>query len=294
VVSSSYYIEDKSHAIHLPASEEQFRALLRVTREQKTGNGWNPEEVSLELAMFKPMNHKIALSICEKQKTKLFGRIFHPKPEEVEVTFKEIEFKPYWYVFGTYQCFYFRKASYKVHVKRDVLAVMVEGRVRGLISEKGALNPFRILEELLTPSSERYFELTDVIEYAHITRSCKLYLDSSGKEEDEFKELFEKYKDHLISVDSLSQIKSITCKIVKNDFKVHDPVKPMTNKDVIVHIFQRKMVIEPKAFLKIAEKNLRILQLKLVYLPIFKFGCRYTKKDQHKTLVIDGVRGKRI
>jgi len=76
-------------------NQEQFSALLSTIREERTGNGWNSEEVDVKISVFRPISPSQAIAICDNNKTKLFGLFRRPKKEDVRITTMHLEFIPY-------------------------------------------------------------------------------------------------------------------------------------------------------------------------------------------------------
>jgi len=256
----------------------------------KTGNGWDPANVTEYVYRIDPISIRKAVEVAVASNRSLKDRLrnlFTLRKQPIRVVGNPVvDFVPVWKVKGFHECYYLRTNSYRVNVKGDVVGVEVEGRARDLMLERKhrrfipSLIADRLQKLAFLTSESKYFMISDVLELASSKSQSELAITGLGKvlapEDDEAitswrtKRIFD-----------TSDIKVRGARVQVRDCTI--------TKDMVIDKFREKVVRMPERFKQILSNRLQISELKRIYVPFIRISIQ--KDLVPHEVIINGTTG---
>lgn len=263
----------------------------REAIEFRTGNGWDANQVTENVFMIEPIPVKravdIALTSNKTVKERLRNSLRRRKEETKVVGTPAVEFIPIWKLKGFHECYYLRTNAYKINVKDDVVGVEVEGKSRDLMLEKkhrhfipaAIIERFQMLGAFLTNES-KYFVVKDVLELAAKKSTSELTITGLGKT------LAQEQEMALTSWKSKRIFDASELKVRGANVRVRETI---LNKEGVLNKFREQAVRMPERFKQILSNRLQILEMKRVYVPLFRVSIQ--KGLVPREVMINGASG---
>lgn len=238
------------------------------------GGSLIPEDIcERRMIVYKPLvDPSVAKIAGEQEKIKLFTRfrLFKPKPEEIQFVSLEESYEPYILVNGTYSIDYCREGVYTININDEVKEVILLGQAiepepigrvqRGL---GGKTKKITLVGEERIIYEEKAHLLLD-------KEGGEVPLDEipPGPSEEDPEKVLEEFGEEIrvVEVSPEREVEILRSRIAKRPPKI---------KRIISELFQ------------ISERI-------IVYVPIYKILYRNIKKNEEKTLKINGITAKII
>ena len=213
--------------------------------------------------------------IIYNKKTSLFGSVFsRPKPDEIHIHSKITAYESYTIISGRYEIDFYRKATHKIDVSRDVIEIIMGDGIFPIKTKSGILEKFgdKMKEGIGIDKEEVELE---VEEHAVQRQSGILTLDHHGHEVKEFPH----------KIDSRSMENYPTRILEQNSENVKH--QELTKDNCIDKLRMKLRKISPQDIRMNSEKFI-IDKITTVYVPIHEARCVDTKK-KIGILRIDGI-----
>jgi hypothetical protein len=269
---------------------EKLRTLDKLAEEmpgRRQGNGWDPSKIAETTLRVvpQPLDRLVRKAI----RRGIFQRIkdsFRPvSPMSRLAGTPTILYFPLWRVKGYHQCFYLRKATYRIRVDKDVVGVEVDGETRDLMMEEQEteLVPDTFRRTLkrfsrLFMGERKYFNLKDVTELAVRHERAEMYVTSDGREGDVLDEVLDsRWKTERIFDITQLNVEGTVARVAASG----------ETKETVVRRFQDRVVRMPEMSKKILSNTFDIEELVQYYVPFVHFlFMRGGKLDQ---VIINGA-----
>lgn len=233
-----------------------------------------PEDIcERRIIVYKPsVDPSVAKIAGEQAKIKLFTRLrlFKPKPEEIQFVSLEESYEPYILVNGTYSIDYCREGTYTINIDKEVKEVILFGQT----IEPEPLDKVQRMRGGKTQKITLFGEERIIYE-----DKTHLLLDKTGKE---------------VSLDEIPPGPSEEDpeKILADLGEKMREIEISTEKEV--EIVRSRIAKRPPNIKGINSELFQISERILVYVPIYKVVYRNLKKNEEKTLKINGITAKII
>jgi hypothetical protein len=257
----------------------------------RTGNGWDSNQVIENVFKIEPIPLKraieVALSSHRTLRERLRSILRRGKEKGKIVGAPVVEFVPIWKLKGFHECYYLRTNTYRIKVKDDVVGVEVEGRSRDLMLEKkhrhfiptAIVERFQMLGAFLTNDS-KYFVVSDVLELATRRSASELTLTGLGKTVNQEEEMaLTSWKAKRIFDPGDMTVRGARARVRES----------ILTKEGVLNKYREHVVRMPERFKQILSNRLQILELKRIYIPLFRVSVQ--KGLVPREVVINGASG---
>jgi hypothetical protein len=281
--------DDRSYFAHLLERIRQIQRSTAAIAERKLGNGWDPSSIVETIYKIQPLPlWKIKEKVGVRPKGQKWFKDFRLTAENDsrEILTATLVFIPLWVLHGYHECSYLRHASYRVDLRRDVVAVEFEGKSRKVRSERKIRRfvPSLIARHVpkikpILSTESKYFVLDDVVELAWKRSEGRLCVSGDGRELRSIREIMrgELKIRRIFEVEQLKERDAVT----------QVALSPET-KERVVERFRERFVRPPTDFKEIVSNTFEIDELNLYYAPFYVMKLR---RIPNEDIVLDATSG---
>lgn len=222
----------------------------------------------------KPLDAK---DLMEKKKTSFFGSALkRPNPAEVTVQLPQLIYEQIVFISGKYDVDFYRKASYKLQVAKDIKDVIIGEETFPVVSEYGVWKKFgkKMKKGVGVHKQDLVIEGDE-----HVVRTIEdsLYIDNYGQET--------KFT-HKISHDSVETYPKRILDVHKDFLK-----KVELTEEAIIQKLAQKLVAYLDFDIRLNSQKFTVDEYHEIYLPVYEARAHDMKK-RAAIIRVDGVTGK--